>query len=272
MNLAESDAIEACLTTETLGHPLRSYPIALTTESLALAWARKEDAPEGAVVMADQELSPRQRKGPPWIPFASRGLYFSVILRPALPPEGQGLVWLLASLGVAEGLGEATGLTTSLKWPDDIMIGARKIAGVKVEAQLGPSEIESAIVTVRVNLAVRAEDLPAELQGIATSVLIEGIDPPRREEVLDPILGAIERCYDLEVPVLVERYKGRCETLGRNVRALFLPRGEVRGKALDINEFGSLVVAAPEGPAAVPIGVLKKLEPGDNLAPETLPL
>lgn len=272
MSEVEHDPIESSLTTQTLGHPLRSYQIAVTTESLALAWARKEDAPEGAVVIAEQELAPRQRKGPPWVAFSSRGLYFSIVLRPALPPEGQGLLWLLASLGVAEGLEEGLGLTTVLKWPDDIMVGDRKIAGVKVEAQLGPAEIESAIVTVRVNLGVSAEDLPSELQGVATSSLIEGRADATREGVLDAILGAIERCYDLEVPLLLDRYKGRCETVGRDVRALILPRGEVRGQVLDINEFGSLVIAAPEGPAAVPIGVLKKLEPGDNLGPETLPL
>lgn len=256
----------------TFGHPLRSFPIALTTESLALAWARKEAAPEGAVVIADQELSPRQRKGPPWVSFSSGGLYFSIVLRPALPPEGEGLLWLLVSLGVAEGIEAAAGLSTALKWPDDVLIGERKIAGVKVEVQLGPGRIESAIVTVRANLDVTASELPADLAGVATSFSIEGAPQRSRDEVLGALLESIEACYDLEVAALVERYKARCETLGRMVRAMILPRGEVRGEVLDINDFGSLVVAAPEGPAAVPIGVLKKLERGDEPFTDTLPL
>lgn len=254
------------------GEPLRSYPIALTTESLALAWARTEDAPEGAVVVADQELSPRQRKGPPWVPFPSKGLYLSVVLRPALPPEGEGLLWLLASLGVAEGLEAVTGLVVTLKWPDDVLIGERKIAGVKVDAQLGPGQIDSAIVTVRANLDVSVTDLPPSLAGVATSVLIEGAPIPSREEFRDGILAGIERCYDLEVSTLLDLYRQRCETIGREVRARILPRGEVRGKALDIDEFGSLVIEVPEGAAAVPIGVLKKLEAGDGPTSERLPL
>jgi len=264
--------LEEALTTELLGHPLRSYEIAVTTESLALAWARKENAPEGAVVIADQELAPRQRKGPPWVPFPSQGLYFSLVLRPGLPPEGEGLIWLLASLAVAEGIEGITGLSTRLKWPDDVLVGGRKIAGVKVETQLGPNQIESSIVTVRANLSVAAVDLPAEISDGATSLLIEGAEDYSREEVLDAVLVAFERCYSLDVAELLARYKDRCETLGRAVRAMFLPRGEVSGPAIDINEFGSLVIEAPEGPAAVPIGVLKKLLSGEDLTPERLPL
>ncbi|MFN2388973.1 MAG: biotin--[acetyl-CoA-carboxylase] ligase [Actinomycetota bacterium] len=248
------------LTTAVLGRPLRHYPIAVTTEALALAWARREDAPEGATVVADQEISPRQRKGPPWVGFSTRGLYLSVVLRPGLPPEGEGLLWLLASLGAAEGLEAVVGAPVSLKWPDDVLAGGGKIAGVKVDAQLGPGQIQTAIVTFRINVNVERPDLPADLGGRATSVAIETGAPVTREAVLDAVLGAFERRYDDDVPALLDGYRARCESLGRSVRALLLPRGEVTGTAVDVDAFGALLVDGGGAPTAVAVDVLKKLE------------
>lgn len=253
-------AFESSLTTSTLGRSLRYYPIALTTEALALAWARQESAPEGATIVAGQELSPRQRKGPPWVPFAGKGLYASVVLRPALPPEGEGLLWLLAALGAAEGLVEVSGLDVGIKWPDDLLVGERKIGAVKVEAQLGPGEIVSAVVTFRVNVNVTAEDLPEELRGPVTSVQIESGAETERERVLNGILTCLERRYDDDVPRLLDAYRDRCTTIGQTVKAHLLPRGEVMGTARDIDNFGSLMVEVGTKRAAVPIDVLKKLE------------
>ena len=256
-----ASSLESSLATDVLGHPLRFYPIALTTESLALGWARTEDAPEGATVVADQELSPRQRKGPPWVAFAGRGLYFSTVLRPGLPPEGEGLLWLLAALGAAEGLAAATGLDVRIKWPDDLLVGARKIGGVKMKAQLGPQEIASAVLTFRLNLDVTEAELPEDLRADATSVSLETGRAAGRAAILGAILSGLERRYDDDVPSMLEGYRARCETLGRAVRALLVPRGEVIGTARDVDSFGSLVVEAGSRRRTVPPDVLKKLEP-----------
>ena len=265
----QAEAFETSLTTELLGRPLRHYPIALTTESVALAWARQENAPEGATVVADQEVAPRQRKGPPWQPFPSLGLYFAVVLRPGLPPEGEDLLWLLASLGAAEGIEAATGASTRVKWPDDVLVGARKIGGVKVEAQLGPGAIASVVLTFRINVNVEPAQLSPEIRDVATSALIETGGPIERAAMLDAVLGALERRYDDDVPELLEAYRGRCETIGREVRAVLLPRGEVRGTATGIDDFGSLLVDVGGKPTHVKIDQLKKLEGPGAVQPES---
>ncbi len=254
-------ALEASLDTSLLGHPERFYPIALTTEALALGWARSESAPEGATVVADQELAPRQRKGPPWVAFAGKGLYFSVVLRPGMSPEREGLLWMLASLGAAEGLARATGLEVGIKWPDDLLVEGRRIGGVKMKAQLGPREITSAVLTFRLNIDLDRSDLPESLRDIATSVRIETGAPAEREPILGSVLAALEGRYDDDVSLLLDAYKERCETLGRSVRAVLVPRGEVMGTATDVDDFGSLVIDVGSRKRTVPPDILKKLEP-----------
>jgi BirA family transcriptional regulator, biotin operon repressor / biotin---[acetyl-CoA-carboxylase] ligase len=255
-----ADRLGAKLDTERLGRPLRFYPVAVTTEALALGWARAEGAAEGATVVARQELSGRGRKGPPWTPFPDGGLYFSTVLRPGLPPDGEGLLWLLASLAAADGVAAVSGLEVDMKWPDDILVGGRKIGGVKVSAQLGPGEIASAVVSCRINVGVEESEIPEPLREIATSIRIESGDSPDHSVVLAAILGALERCYDLDVPRLLEDYSARCRTLGQSVRALLLPRGEVMGTATAIDHFGSLVIDVGGRSQVVPVDVLKRLE------------
>lgn len=242
------------------GHPVRTYPVALTTESLALGWARTEEAPEGAVVVTTQELSPRQRKGPPWIPFPGDGLYFSIVLRPAVPPEGEDLLWVLACLAAARAL-ESLGVNdVTIKWPDDLHVAGRKIGGVKVINQLAPGRIDSAIATFRINLNVSEEQMPPELKQTATSVGIEIGSSVDKKVGLEAFVRAFDDVYDLGAADLLQGYRERCETLGRHVRASLLPRGEVVGVASDLDAFGALLITVGSRTVVVNVDSLKHLE------------
>lgn len=238
---------------------VRRYPVALTTEALALAWARSEGAPDGAVVVAQQELAPRQRKGPPWIPFPGKGLYFSVVLRPDLSPEGEDLIWILGSVAAARGLNRL-GADAILKWPDDVVVEGRKIAGVKVVSQLGPGRIESAVVTFRINVNVEQGDMPAELGNSATSLLMATGSRIDMNEALDAVLHALDAAYNATAPALVDDYRGLCGTFGQKVRANLLPRGEITGVAKDVDAFGSLLIDTGGRTAGLNVGTLKRLE------------
>ncbi len=141
------------------GHPVRTYPVALTTEALALGWARAEEAPEGAVVVASQELSPASARDLPGsVSPATVSISRSCCVRG--PPEGEDLLWVLASLAGARAL-ESLGVNdVKIKWPDDLHVGGRKIGGLKVINQLAPGRIESAIATFRINLNVIQDRFP----------------------------------------------------------------------------------------------------------------
>ena len=240
----EAEALEAHLTTELLGRPLRTYPVAVSVEAMAGAWARQEQAPEGATVVASQELAARGRRGSVWKTIPDRSLSFAVVLRPALPPAGEQLLWILASLAAAEGLDKLGVAEVRLKWPDDIFAGGGKIGVVRVQAHLGPGQIESAVLTFRLNLAVTPDDVPDAAPASVTGATGRTADP---SEVLDAVLTALERLYAEGVEALLAAYRARCRTIGTRVRAELLPKGEVEGVARAINDQGSLEVEVGGG-------------------------
>lgn len=239
------------------GVPHEVYPVAVSVDSIALSWIRQEGAPEGSVVAVETELSGRGRRGIPWVSVAGGTLAFAVLLRPELPVEAEGLLWPLASLAAAEGAAEAAGVDVTLKWPNDLVAGGRRLGLVDVSAQLGPGRIESAVLTVRLNAALEEAEVPDGLRDGATSLRAEGGDATR-EDVLARIVRCLEVRYGGSVADLLDAYRERCATLGRRVRAEMEPAGEVAGVATDVDGGGRLVVD-DDYDAALPVDVLTRL-------------
>lgn len=239
------------------GVPHHVYPVAVSVDAIALSWLRQENAPEGTVIAVETELSARGRRSIPWVSVAGGTLAFAVLLRPELPPEAEGLLWPLASLAVAEGVAEAAGVDTVCKWPNDLLASGRRLGLVDVAAQLGPGRMESAVLTVRLNAALEARDLPEGLRDPATSLAVEGGDATR-EEVLARIVGRLEARYAGPVTELLEAYRERCATFGRQVRAELQPAGQVAGVATDIDGGGRLVLD-DDYDAAIPVDILTRL-------------
>lgn len=243
----------------TLGAPVQHYPVAVSVESLAQAWVRQRDAPEGALLVADAELSARGRRGTSWVSVAGRSLAFSVVLRPGLPPAGEGLLWLLASLAAAEGVEQATGLDVRLKWPNDLLVGGLGLGGVRVDAQLGPGTVDTAVLTVRVNTGLTEQDFPDTLRGTVTSLAMQGVSQSR-VAVLAAVLARLSVRYAEGVPALLEAYRARCDTLGTRVRAYLMPTGEAAGRAVDVEEHGGLVLETTSGRGSIGVDGLQRLE------------
>lgn len=260
-DLSAERIVAALGTDRTFGHPVQYFGVGVSAESLALGWARKQDAPEGALVVMDVELSARGRRGVTWVSAAGRSLAFALVLRPALPPAGEGLLWLLASLAAAEGVEAATGLDVGLKWPNDLLVDERGVGGVRIDAQLGPGVIETAVLTVRLNVGLEPDDFPDGLRPQVTSLAMEMEgDAPPRLAVLEAILDRLDQWYEAGVPALLEGYKARCGTLGTRVRALLMPSGEAVGTAADVDGQGGLVIKTPSGHGSIGVDRLKRLE------------
>lgn len=257
-----AERLEAVLGNKRLfGHPVETYEVAVSTESLALAWARQRDAPEGALVVADAELSARGRRGTPWVSVAGKSLAFSVVTRPGLPAAGEGLLWLLVSLATAEGIAELTGLDARVKWPNDVLVEGRGLAAVRVDAHLGPGQVESAVLTVRVNVDLSETDLGRATGRPVTSLALEQ-RPQSRVAVLEAILKRLEERYGQSVSDLLDAYRERCDTLDHRVRAELMPSGEAVGVAVDVDETGALVVESGAKRSIVGVDALKRLEAG----------
>jgi BirA family biotin operon repressor/biotin-[acetyl-CoA-carboxylase] ligase len=180
--------VQLKLATAALGQVHEHHASIGSTNDRALAWARA-GAPHGAMVTADEQTAGRGRQGRRWVSPAGEGLYASVVLRPA---QGWSPRW--AALGLAVGLGVREGLAgwlpeLKLKWPNDLLVGGRKLAGVLCETRWQGSAPD---VVIGFGVNVLQRELPAELR--ATSVVREMADGtcPSRQEVLAAVLLGLE--------------------------------------------------------------------------------
>jgi BirA family biotin operon repressor/biotin-[acetyl-CoA-carboxylase] ligase len=208
-----------------------------STQAVAFALAA-EGAADRTVVVAESQAAGRGRRGRLWLDEPGASLLLSVVLRPRLEPARLPLLSLGAAVAVADALAEATGLAPRLKWPNDVLVDGRKIAGILLESRLGTAPL--VVLGIGVNLAQRR--FPPALEARATSVVLAGGRPVDGDALLGPLLEALDRQRDaLERGALDEmlaRWRALADTLGRTVSV-----DGVSGVAVDVDEDGALVVA-----------------------------
>ncbi|HYR61247.1 MAG TPA: hypothetical protein VET24_01230, partial [Actinomycetota bacterium] len=166
-------------------------------------------------------------------------------------------LWILASLAAAEGLDKLGAAEVRLKWPDDIYVGGGKLGVIRVQAHLSPGQIDSAVLTFRLNLSVTPDDVPDASPASVAGATGGTVDPSM---VIDAVLTALEHRYNGGVEPLLAAYRARCRTIGTRVRAELLPKGEVEGVAKAVNDQGSLEVEVNGGGVhAVTVETLRRL-------------
>jgi BirA family biotin operon repressor/biotin-[acetyl-CoA-carboxylase] ligase len=213
---------------------------------------------EGQVLVAEEQTAGRGRMGRSWTSVPGASLTFSVLLRPtSVPPARRGWLPLLTGVAVASALRSAVAVPAVLKWPNDVLVGGRKLAGILAEQSPDGSTV---VVGVGLNVATPEDALPASPTGLpATSLLVEGADVAR-EPLLIEVLRQLERWYlaflsdsDPVRSGLLAEYRSLCGTLGRTVR-VELPVGRVlTGVAEDIDPSGRLLVRADEETSVTPV-------------------
>ena len=161
----------------------------LPSTNTELARMASEGAAEGVAILADEQTAGRGRLQRAWSSPKGAGLYFSILLRPAIPVDQWPLITFMAALAVGDALLEATGLRTDIKWPNDLLSGERKICGILAEA-IDTLKGRAVIVGIGINLTPSA--FPA-----ATSVLEATGVKPDREAILAALLSALTRWYSL---------------------------------------------------------------------------
>ena len=207
-----------------------------------VAEAARAGEPEGLVLVAESQLAGRGRLGREWVAPARSGLTFSVLLRPAFPRARWGWLPLLGGLAVASAVRRVCELDATVKWPNDVLVGDRKTAGVLSEAVDG-----AVVVGIGVNVSLRPDELPVPT---ATSLAIESGEVVDRDPVLRAVLRTLATSYaelaaadgDAGACGLRPAYLAASSTVGRDVR-LELPDGSaVSGHADDVDADGALVV------------------------------
>ena len=220
-----------------------------STNADALAAAR-DGAAEGLVIAAEAQAAGRGRLGRGWQSLPGGSLTFSVLLRTAAVPAGaRGWVPLLTGVAVARAVRRATGVQARLKWPNDVLAGAGKLAGILAE-QAG----DAIVVGVGLNVLGTAAQLPV---ATATSLELLGAGEADRTELLAEILTEIERWYlpwrdtpagDADASGLRQEYLRLSATVGARVRVLLPGAPDLVGVAVAVDETGRLIVR-PDGQA-----------------------
>lgn len=222
---------------------LLEWPARATSTNDRAKDLAREGAPEWAVVLADEQTGGRGREGRSWSSPAG-GLYLSVLLRPRQPAVG--LIPLAAGLAVADALAE-NGAHALLKWPNDVVAEGRKLAGILSEASTGASGLEWVVVGIGVNVAA---GLPEDLRATAVSLaeLLPG-PPPTTAGLAAAVMASLRVWYDaLAAPqAVVEAWRRRALPWWGERVEVRTGAGVVRGRLLEVDGDGALVLAAAEG-------------------------
>jgi BirA family biotin operon repressor/biotin-[acetyl-CoA-carboxylase] ligase len=237
---------------------LEVVPSTGSTNADLLARAADPYSPEGQVLVAEEQTAGRGRLGRSWSSVPGASLTFSVLLRPAaVPAARRGWLTLLAGVAVASAVRSVAGVDTVLKWPNDVLVGDRKLAGILAEQSPDGSAV---VIGTGLNVATPPE-IPVSATGlIATSLIAQGAGAVSREDLLLAILDQLEHWYnafradpDPDRCGLLGAYRALCETLGRTVRVELPAGGVVTGAARDIDAEGRLLVADGPGGSVTPV-------------------
>ena len=196
-------------------------------------------APEGTVVVAEEQTAGRGRRGRTWESSARAGLWWSLLLRPPVPADRLGWLPLVIGVGVARGVRSAVGVEVALKWPNDVLVDGRKLAGILAERLADGSVV--------VGVGINVDQDEAELPDGGASLRTVGI-PTDRTAVLIDVLAAVAGVYRewLTGADLIREYADLSATLGHDVHADLGDR-VVIGHAVRLGPSGELVVVDAGG-------------------------
>jgi len=164
-----------------------------STNNVAMRLAEQGEA-HGAVVLAEEQTGGRGRAGRSWVSEKSTGIYCTILLRPAISPAHAPLLTLVAGLAARDAVAEELVSTPDIRWPNDLLVGGRKFAGILTEMHAEPDRIHYAVVGIGIN--VNQSKMPPELAEIATSLKIETKKTHSRFELLIRLLRNFDRYYN----------------------------------------------------------------------------
>lgn len=240
--------LESRLHTKWAGRRLAFYDSIGSTNVQAKLLA-EEGAPEGTLVLADEQKTGRGRRGRGWQSPPGMNVYFTLVLKPDYAPNDASMVTLVMALAVKEAITEVCGMKAGIKWPNDIVVNGKKTTGILTEMSLEGAYIQHVVIGVGIN--VKKQSFPAELADTATSLEAESGKPVSRALLVQKVMEHFEEDYELflqkkDLSFLQERYNAYLVNLDREVRVLD-PAGEYTGIAKGINKKGELLVQMPDG-------------------------
>jgi BirA family transcriptional regulator, biotin operon repressor / biotin---[acetyl-CoA-carboxylase] ligase len=244
------------------GDHLLYLPTVESTNTLAMQLAR-EWPEEGLVVLTDSQTAGRGRQGRRWVDMPGCNVLSSILLRPLFSPH---LLVMLASLAVVDSIAETCQISATIKWPNDVLIGERKVAGILIETSRDSTGRLVAVLGIGVNVNGRIQELSEHYAGqmplIATATTLETVcgHAVSREVIIARMLLHIEKSYlalqqepttgvvSSEAPsrLIRERWRSQLSTLGRTI-SVQQGDSKISGIAEDVNDNGELLLRRRSG-------------------------
>ncbi|MCB1124970.1 MAG: biotin--[acetyl-CoA-carboxylase] ligase [Verrucomicrobiae bacterium] len=235
--------------TRVVGRDIQVFQQTASTNDIVEKLAR-DGVREGAVVLAESQTRGRGRLGRKWVSPPGRGLWCSVLLRPRLAPSQATRLTILAAVALARAIRDTTGLEPEIKWPNDLLLRGRKVAGILTEMHAEVEQVRHVILGIGVNVNLEATDLPPELRSVATSLKLELGVAVDRAALLVALLHHLDEGYARlgqgHFDELAAEWADRCGTLGRNV-CIRTGSREIRGCAESLDDAGALLVRTEHG-------------------------
>lgn len=241
--------IQAGLGTRLVGREVVYFEETDST-NLRLAELGEAGGADGTVVIAERQTAGRGRRGRQWFSPPGVNLYTSVLLRPDILPRFAPQLTFLSAVAVARAIEEVSGLRPRVKWPNDVLLAGKKVAGLLNELSAETESVHYVILGVGVNLNMTADQFPADLRYPATSVAIEQGGPISRLDFARALYRHLDELYQLYLKQgftpIIGAWQDLCDLVGQPVEVDYQDR-IVRGRVEGLDADGALLLRLPDG-------------------------
>ena len=233
--------------TKIVGRDIRVFEETSSTNDVAEKLAR-DGVREGVVVFAESQTKGRGRLGRKWLSPTRKGLWFSVLLRPNFRPQETTQLTVISATALRRAIKTVCSVTADIKWPNDILIGGKKVCGILTEMSAEVDRVRHVILGIGVD--VNQTEFPAELRKLATSLKIEAGEEISRAELAVEILRELDADYARvcagKFSEVADEWESACVTIGKNVTVHVGDR-KFRGRAESLDDDGALLVRTEHG-------------------------
>ncbi len=241
--------LKPILKTKWIGKRIHHFQTLDSTNSEAYDLALN-GAEEGEVVIAESQEKGKGRLGRQWFSPPFLNIYVSLILRPKIPPHQASLVTLMAAVATADAIRNFSGLLPFIKWPNDILLRGRKVAGLLNEIHSEVDRVHFVILGIGVNLNTDEKMFSKEIRNIATSLKIETGQTVSRKDFLQSLFSELERWYAMfseeGSAVILNAWRDRAHIKGKQVKVTSFGETLI-GRAIDIDSDGALILETKDG-------------------------
>jgi BirA family biotin operon repressor/biotin-[acetyl-CoA-carboxylase] ligase len=235
--------------TKVVGRDIRVFQETTSTSDVIEKLAR-DGVKEGAVVFAESQTKGRGRLGRKWISPAGKGLWFSVLLRPDLRPQAVTQLTIASATALVRAIRLAAGLTPEIKWPNDILLSGKKLAGILTEMSGELDHVKHVILGIGVDVNLSAREFPTDLRKLATSITAETGRDADRAELATAILRELDRDYARicagQFEAVANEWERSCSTIGRNA-VIQIGDRRIQGRAESLDADGALLLRTQHG-------------------------